>query len=255
MPETSDGKIALLALIALSAWLLICLPMIYLQNESHKIAQSLWMPTDSVGLYTLVLAAFTAVLAIVSIFQGVLLLRADKTTRIAANAAMQSADAAFAAERARFFIVIEQHNLTNIIEHVERSGMLGGGENLWIRYHFQNYGKTPGIIKALSLNSIIAAEPADSPSHPVIVKDFLEYMIGTNSPTKQDSFGPITPPNLSQVQAIGRNSERFWFYGRLYYGDVFGNHQVHKFYFRSHRVSGGVCTLQPFDYKDYNKST
>lgn len=51
-------------------------------GSDSKETQSLWEPTDAVGLYTLVLCGFTGLLAIVSIFQGALLLRADKTTRI-----------------------------------------------------------------------------------------------------------------------------------------------------------------------------
>src|SRR5450756_18940 len=70
------------------------------QETKEKVTQhgnkteSLWVPTDSVGLYTLVLAIFTALLVGVSGSQGWFLLRADKTARIAANAADLSARAA-----------------------------------------------------------------------------------------------------------------------------------------------------------------
>jgi hypothetical protein len=101
---------------------------------------------------------------------------------------------------------------------------------------------------------MIASEPVDPQSNPVVTKEFTEYMIGASGFTKPDGYSPVTGPNLSQVQAIGRNNARLWFYGRLYYDDVFGNHQVHKFYFRSVKINGG-CILQPFEYKDHNKST
>jgi hypothetical protein len=70
------------------------------QNTKEKAAEhntkteSLWVPTDSVGLYTLVLAVFTLLLVVVSSVQGYFLLRADRTARIAANAADLSARAA-----------------------------------------------------------------------------------------------------------------------------------------------------------------
>jgi len=64
------------------------------EGEHRNKTQSLWIPTDSVGLYTLALAVFTALLVGVSAFQGFFLLRADKTARIAANAAGRSADIA-----------------------------------------------------------------------------------------------------------------------------------------------------------------
>jgi hypothetical protein len=68
------------------------------KTENHESAQSLWVPTDSVGLYTSVLAVFTALLTFVSACQGYFLLRADRTARIAANAADLSARAAVALE-------------------------------------------------------------------------------------------------------------------------------------------------------------
>jgi hypothetical protein len=224
------------------------------KQDNAESAQSLWVPTDSVGLYTLVLAIFTALLALVSGVQGALLLRADKTARVAADAAKRSADAAFAAERARFFIVIESHNLTQIINNVDSRGILASGENFSIKYRFRNYGKTPGIIKALVLDSMIDTDPVEPPTQPIIIKEFAEYMIGADGSTKEDWFSPRTAPNLLEVQAIGRDNARLWFYGRLYYDDVFGNQQVHKFFFRSVR-SGSNCILQPFEYKDHNKST
>jgi hypothetical protein len=169
-------------------------------------------------------------------------------TKIAADAARKSADASFAAERARFFIIIEHHNLKEIIANVESRGNLADGENFSIRYRLQNYGKTPGIIRELTLDSMIATDPVDPPSHFLVIKEFAERMIGANGSTEPDWYSPTTSPHLSQVQAIGRNHARL-------YDDVFGNHQVHKFYLRSNRIIGGDCILQPFDYKDHNQST
>jgi histidinol dehydrogenase len=40
--------------------------------ENHETVQSLWVPTDSVGLYTLVLAVFTGLLAVVAGVQALL---------------------------------------------------------------------------------------------------------------------------------------------------------------------------------------
>jgi hypothetical protein len=68
------------------------------KTENNENAQSLWVPVDSVGLYTLVLAVFTGLLTLVSAAQGYFLLRADKTARIAADAANLNAKAAIAIE-------------------------------------------------------------------------------------------------------------------------------------------------------------
>src|SRR6266702_2128560 len=77
------------------------------QQPDAKIAEhtskleSLWVPTDSVGLYTLVLAVFTGLRVAVSGAPGYFLLRADNTARIAAESAKKSADASIAVEGAR----------------------------------------------------------------------------------------------------------------------------------------------------------
>src|SRR5271157_5502046 len=49
------------------------------KDKNHDKAQPLWIPIDSIGLYSLVLAAFTGLLVVVSGVQGYFLLRADKT--------------------------------------------------------------------------------------------------------------------------------------------------------------------------------
>lgn len=60
----------------------------------------------------------------------------------------------------------------------------------------------------------------------------------------------------TQDEAIGRNNTRFWFYGRLYYKDVFGDPQVHCFYFRSKtNPSAEHCVSEPVEPEGHQKST
>jgi hypothetical protein len=88
-------------------------------SENGEKTQSLWMPTDSVGLYTLVLAVFTALLVGVSSVQGYFLLRADRTARIAANAADLSARAAVNIELPILAARVSQFGFGNARETVE----------------------------------------------------------------------------------------------------------------------------------------
>ena len=55
-----------------------------------------WYPTDAIGLYTLLLAVFTAGLTVASVWQGYFLVRADRTARTAADAALKTAQTASA---------------------------------------------------------------------------------------------------------------------------------------------------------------
>jgi hypothetical protein len=124
-------------------------------NDKTREPQSLWIPTDSVGLYTLVLCVFTGVLALVSIFQGVMLLRSDKTSRIAADAAKLNAQAVIAAEGAYIFVEICRQTVVDIIKYMQDMPSVSPRPIL-IQYRFMNHGKTPAVIKEISYGAIVA---------------------------------------------------------------------------------------------------
>jgi hypothetical protein len=271
--KPTEDELAIGWVVAWGIWALVVLPIIYLHdgNLSGSLNEIAVLVT---ALATIAIAAFTLNLKwstdklwkagedqfrlaeTVSDRQASEIRDQIAIARESADAVKHSADAAVAAERARFFIVIEKHNLTEIIEHVENRGALASGENFSIQCHFKNYGKTPGIIKELSIGSMIVPHLPDDLPFILSAKDFPEHMIGAGWSTQPDQFySPVTLPNDAQVRAIGRNTTRFWLYGRLYYDDVFGQHQVHCFYFRSVSTLGQKCVLEPFEPKNQKKST
>ncbi len=71
------------------------------KQPSKEKEKPFWVRTvdDPVSLFTAILVAFTGVLAVVSVIQIRLLTRADETAKIAANAAMLSAQAVISVER------------------------------------------------------------------------------------------------------------------------------------------------------------
>ncbi len=178
--------------------------------------------------------------------------------REANRAAQTSADAAVAAERARFFIVIHDFNISDLLY------LFAGETDLVLRnvsrstppeitYRIRNYGKTPGILSEVSLGMGISPYPVD-PVYSLILSSFAEHMIGGGDATSTKEFSYDSPLESSQADEIGRNISRLWFYGRIDYEDVFGNPQVHRFYFRT-VMSERRCILQPYDHKHYNQST
>ena len=66
--------------------------------EENKHNETLWERTtnDPIAFYTLLLAVFTGGLTFASIWQGYFLVRADKTARTAADAALTTAQTAIA---------------------------------------------------------------------------------------------------------------------------------------------------------------
>jgi hypothetical protein len=225
------------------------------RNPDTELTDSIWLPKDAAGFFTFGLVVVGIAQALLFFFQLRYMRIGMRDATVTANAAKTSADSLAASERARFYIVIEHHNLTEVIKNVERRGPKTG-ERFSIRYRFQNYGKTPGIVKVVIINSRIAKEPVEPPANFTSLRDFPEYMIGAGHSTKTQEYDPVPFLDLEQVQSVARNSARLWFFGRLYYDDVFGNHQVHRFYFRSVSPLGSdICVLQPYDYQDFNQST
>jgi hypothetical protein len=178
----------------------------------------------------------------------------------AANAATKSAEAALAAERARFFIMIENTNISDVLYAFKAEPdptiltLVGTTTPPEITYRIKNYGKTPGIILEVSLGMKVASERA-IPVYSGVLNCFPEYMIAAGGSTEQTSFTMDRSLTSAEADGIHRNTQRIWFWGRIDYRDVFGMPQVHRFYFRSVVLTGSDCILQPDDFEYYNQST
>jgi hypothetical protein len=225
-------------------------------TENSEKSQSLWIPIDSVGLYTLVLAVFTGLLVFVSGLQGYFLLRADKTARIAANAAKASADAAIATERARLYLVETHSNFLYIINVVSAySGPVEGATISTIpaiKVRFKNYGKSPGTLQAICCELKFSPNPFDFICSPR--NNISEAIIEPGDSTDEITC-IIDPLTVQEANEIKNGIAYLWLYGRAYYKDIFEQPQVHRFYRRFARLSEFQYGMRGYEYKDYNKST
>jgi hypothetical protein len=107
--------------------------------------------------YTWALASFTGLLAVVSIIQIGFLLRADRTTRISADAAKAAANALPVVERAYVYpIIASTDGIDNYIEKAVLSVPISDPGNtniplkemLYITFTIKNFGKTPAILRS-----------------------------------------------------------------------------------------------------------
>jgi hypothetical protein len=175
---------------------------------------------------------------------------------IAADAAKNSADAVLAAERARFFVVIENHNLEIILLAAEKGQIAAmRGTPPRVKYCFRNYGKTPGVIQEISRSIFIGPAPPPDPLIFVLSEDTpIEEMVAAGDKTNAWDCLMNDPITMQQATSILSGQTHFWFYGRLYYRDVFGGRQVHKFLRRYTRLRGN-WRFQSYDFEQYNEST
>jgi hypothetical protein len=195
-------------------------------GDDSKEAQSLWVPTDSVGLYTLVLCVFTGILASVSIFQGVMLLRSDKTARIAAEAAKKSADAVVSAELP--ILILHFVNLTAPgIASISPKVPLP--EKFKPIISFENYGRGPAQIVSGCLEWTIAKDASELPLPPKY-QNIVPYT--ANAVILQSRRIPVDAPceielTSDQVASLNICEQFLWVYGYIAYRDFLdGPHEA-----------------------------
>jgi hypothetical protein len=96
-------------------------------SDSHKVqipdaelTGSAWLTKDAAGFFTFGLMVVGIGQALLFFFQLRYMRIGMRDATVTANAAKTSADSLAASERARFHIVIEHHNLTEVIKNAER---------------------------------------------------------------------------------------------------------------------------------------
>jgi hypothetical protein len=218
------------------------------EHKNNEQAQSLWVPTDSVGLYTLVLAAFTFLLVVVSTAQGFFLLRSDKTARIAANAAALSAKAAIAIELPviaalpeSFSWAVGQKPNDNHTCHVQHIA-------------FYNHGRTDAYLSEIKCGWIAGHGLPAVPNYQFVrqieVDKILKQNTGADVGIVKFEFA-VAPTFFDQLRT---GEARLWFFCCLVYTDFL--QQTHEAGFcweRWQRPGAGGFKIETA--KAYNRKT
>jgi hypothetical protein len=202
-----------------------------------------------IAYYTKWLAWFTGALVAVSGIQGYFLLRADKTARIAAIAATQSAKAAVAIE-----LPILRMN----------AGGLGYGTNqdksgkqfhvCWIdKIILSNLGRTNAFPVEIQLGWTVGDSLPETPSYPFLktfpaneildpIKDSTEIMLS--------EFEYQTVPGLYEL--LRTRETNLWFYCNLVYLDFMDTRREAGFCWKQYETIG-MGVLRPDATPAYNR--
>ncbi len=194
MPKDSDGTIAIVALIALAAWLLIGLPLLYLPDQGHVHGELLGVKYGEWLLFLATVALFLA------------------TWRLATGAGKT-------AERQLRAYVSGDGGSFQLIETDKGRRFIQG------HYTLKNFGQTPAYRVRLWVRLDIL--PADTLEFQQSVS-LSESILGPgataeNSPVR----GPITDADLA---AIRSGDKRIFIWGEALYVDAFGNDRYLRFY-------------------------
>jgi len=201
--------------------------------------------------------AFAAIL--IAIFTWTLWRSSEKmwsVTRVAANAAKQSADALVAAEQAQLLTIFEASNIPHVLSELGRhdhpaSAGVTTGERVSVRYVFKNYGKSPAILKEISHDLQHWNDLPDELRYFPIPEMPKERAVMAGGSTESFQCIVMAPLTAGAATSIRTGDSFLWLYGHVVYDDAFGREREHRFLYR-YRIGHG---FQPYDYKNYNKNT
>jgi hypothetical protein len=218
MPKNSDETIALVALIAIAAWLLIGLPIIYSANLANL---HNWLTHDAAGLFTLGLLLIGVAQAFLFFVQLKYLRESLSHTATSANAARDGAVAAAEsariarnAERPYFFpLSFRLENWDGIVSDLD--------EVLKVRFNVSNSGKGIGFIRSYGIVHEICKDGAEGKLELIVRDQFGRMPLHSNGKWK-----PEVPFHVFQLTEDERESifdfrDNLYVYGYLAYTDLF----------------------------------
>jgi hypothetical protein len=193
-------------------------------SENRDKPQSLWVPVDSVGLYTLVLAAFTGLLVAVSGIQGYFLLRADRTARIAANAANLSARAAIGIQLPIIRVTPSKLGFGSTTQKGVRTEECSVHD-----VSVANLGATKAFPTEIMYGFALGDRLPDKPSYRFIDKFPPNVILepGIENRITKTLWGLMLLEKGQRVQIMGGNC--LWFYCAVLYRDFMDEPRSHGF--------------------------
>jgi hypothetical protein len=163
------------------------------------------------------------------------------TALIAAQAAKKSADVSESALNPFVTVEIDEAHICAILDRADGAKIPVVVSNAYINFRFQNYGRTPAIVKAIKVESIISKTPPSRDAEILID-------IGANRVARFEiPFGkthlPIMASNEERM-ALPRQDTFVWFFGMIEFDDMFGAEYISKFCMK---YDGRECSLYPYD--------
>jgi hypothetical protein len=192
-------------------------------NENKK--EVAWWQ-DPIAIFTLGLVFIGAVQAVIFYGQMTLISKSLKPAEEAARAAKEAAEALPKVERAYVFIIPE---LEFWDPRPHSSGVGQYSSRIGVKFKIVNHGKTPAVVESIDARLRVLPEAPDNRIH---VNANIEP--GETILEAGQRGDPLLSPrncNVSEAEAdaIERNQSAIWFYGSVYYWDIFGKDHWTRF--------------------------
>jgi hypothetical protein len=182
-----------------------------------------WLTKDAAGFFTFALVIVGVLQAALFFVQLSLIRESLGPAKEAAKAAQAAAEALPTVEKAYVFIdpKLEWDQIPDPSFGISDS-------RYSVKFTLENHGKTPAVIKSIDARLEVLSAPPDNKLHRII--DFLPDKILRAG----ESFTPESSPRhctVNQATLVELQNDRsaIWFYGSVYYDDMFGKEHVTRF--------------------------
>lgn len=212
----------------------------------------IWQRTwdDPVAFYTFILSIFTGLLAVVSTFQIIFLIKADKTARIAADAASLNAKAAIAIQSPVF-----QATISDLGYEVADSGSGDRKNRCWLGFiSFTNLGASNAFPIEIRWGWTIGSKLPDRPAYTFAESLSVDTVINVSKSYEFNSFNLDSecPPTL--YDDLRANKTKLWFYCSIAYLDFMQTRREAGFCWQRYEIVGkGFWVTDPTP--AYNRKT
>lgn len=178
----------------------------------------------------------------------------------AADASVKAANAAIASERAHISIEILRNNIGELAQKASFYPSFAthpiaknnSPDGAWgIQYRFQNYGRTPGIIKEIREAVAVSSIPPENLDFSVVRADLENYVLEYLGNMPAWFCGVERQlPTYGDVADILAKKTTLWFCSEITYLDVFNQSHTHSFLFRYADIrKDRKWVLQPYNHK------
>jgi hypothetical protein len=202
------------------------------RQEKAKVDEKLAFETQRLADYTFRLALFTIFLFCVAVAQAglfvwqlLLIQNSARDTKVAADAAKLNALAVINAERAHLYVIVKQHNVSDLIsaaggtrfsEAIAKDRM----NPPTLAYTLKNYGKTPALVEDIA-HCVSISETEGGPRTYATPERALE-ILGLGDETELIAVDFDERQFIAEdAKSLGDHSTMLFFYSRATFLDAF----------------------------------
>jgi acetolactate synthase regulatory subunit len=159
----------------------------------------------------------------------------------AADAAHLNAESVINSERAFLFLQIQGNNLDAMIAGAAQLDADDPYETgaIWVKYAFQNYGRTAAIIKEVNHHLVHKLRLPEMREYAPISPLLIEHIVARDAVSQPLHCAIEDKINVKDAKSIARGDSALWLYGYVSYDDAFGWGRELRYIWHFNGGSGG----------------